>query len=447
MCAVIAEKKEYFGKNHIMIPWHESVKDESVKIKDASIKDRATLIGRAGMMELSCGTGAWRVRDTMNILARVIGVNVTADIGLTTITFSVSDDDQMFTESFTLTSTGVNTEKLMRMEGFMDDFVLHDGDYTLGEAHRKLDEIDHSPQHWSNIASGLASGLACSAFTFLLGGGPTEMAGAFVGAAIGHYVRKKMLAKKLQLVVAICVSVAAACVSYEAVYLILRKVLGIGAYHEVGYIGSMLFIIPGFPLITSGLDFAKQDMRSALERLAHALLIITVGTLTGWLVAYAMKMAPGNFKPLGLDPAVLLLLRLLASFCGVFGFSTMYNSRLKMCVSAGIIGMISNTLRLTLTDMTGLLPAPAAFVAAFVSGMIASGLHHKMGYPRIALTVPSIVIMVPGMFMYKGAYFLGTGDLNTGFGWLVRAILIVTCMPLGLLAARVLTDKRWRYDN
>ena len=64
MCAVIAEKKEYFGKNHLMIPWHESVRDESVKIKEASIKDRATLIGRAGMIELSCGTGAWRVRDT-----------------------------------------------------------------------------------------------------------------------------------------------------------------------------------------------------------------------------------------------------------------------------------------------------------------------------------------------------------------------------------------------
>ena len=96
MCAVIAEKKEYFGKYHLMIPWHESVRDESVKIKEASIKDRATLIGRAGMIELSCGTGAWRVRDTMNILARVIGVNVTADIGLTSITFSVSDDDEMF---------------------------------------------------------------------------------------------------------------------------------------------------------------------------------------------------------------------------------------------------------------------------------------------------------------------------------------------------------------
>ena len=31
----------------------------------------------------------------------------------------------------------------------------------------------------------------------------------------------------------------------------------------------MLFIIPGFPFITSGIDLAKLDLRSGLERLAY----------------------------------------------------------------------------------------------------------------------------------------------------------------------------------
>ena len=447
MCAVIAEKMEFFGKNHVMIPWHDSVRDESVPIKKASIKDRATLIGRAGMIELSCGTGAWRVRDSMNILGRVIGVAVTADVGLTSINFSVSDNDQFYSESLTLTGTGVNTEKLMQMENFMDEMVLHDGNYTLGEVHRMLDEIDKAPQHWGNVSAGLASGLACSSFTFLLGGGLTEMAGAFVGAAIGHYVRKKMLGRKLQLVLAICTSVAAACLSYELVFLLLRFLFHVETSHEAGYIGSMLFIIPGFPLITSGLDMAKQDMRSGLERLGHALVIIVSGTMTGWLVAYFMHIQPGNFLPLGLSPLTLFLLRLPASFCGVFGFSTMYNSSPKMSTTAGLIGMISNTLRLELIDLFGIPGAAAAFIDALVSGLIASKVHHRLGYPRIALTVPSIVIMVPGMFMYKSVYYLGTGALSVGMGWMTKAILMVVCMPLGLLFARVLTDRRWRYDN
>ena len=38
----------------------------------------------------------------------------------------------------------------------------------------------------------------------------------------------------------------------------------------------MLFIIPGFPFITSGIDLAKLDMRSGLERLAYSLIIVIV---------------------------------------------------------------------------------------------------------------------------------------------------------------------------
>jgi len=43
----------------------------------------------------------------------------------------------------------------------------------------------------------------------------------------------------------------------------------------------MLFVIPGFPLITGGIDLAKLDLRSGLERFTYALLIILMATITG----------------------------------------------------------------------------------------------------------------------------------------------------------------------
>ena len=49
----------------------------------------------------------------------------------------------------------------------------------------------------------------------------------------------------------------------------------------------MLFIIPGFPFITSGIDLAKLDMRSGLERLAYALIIIAVATLAAWMLGFS----------------------------------------------------------------------------------------------------------------------------------------------------------------
>lgn len=57
----------------------------------------------------------------------------------------------------------------------------------------------------------------------------------------------------------------------------------------------MLFIIPGFPFITSGIDLAKLDMRSGLERLTYAIIIITVATMTAWIMALILKLQPWIF--------------------------------------------------------------------------------------------------------------------------------------------------------
>lgn len=140
----------------------------------------------------------------------------------------------------------------------------------------------------------------------------------------------------------------------------------------------MLFVIPGFPLITAGLDIAKLDMRSGIERLSYAVSIIVMATLVGWMVAECVGLAPDDFAPLGLSPLALTLLRVVMSFVGVFGFSVMFNSPVKMAAAAGLIGAVSNTLRLTLVDAptmipflglsTGMPPEAAAFIGALVSG-------------------------------------------------------------------------------
>ena len=87
----------------------------------------------------------------------------------------------------------------------------------------------------------------------------------------------------------------------------------------------------------------------------------------------------------------------------------------------------------------------AAFIGAFVAGMLASIIRRKTGFPRIAITVPSIVIMVPGLYMYRAMFNLGLTSLNAGAFWMVQALMIVICLPLGLIAARILMDKDWRH--
>ena len=46
------------------------------------------------------------------------------------------------------------------------------------------------------------------------------------------------------------VSVAASCLVYVLTILLAQSLLSVSAVHQAGYICAMLFVIPGFPLIT-----------------------------------------------------------------------------------------------------------------------------------------------------------------------------------------------------
>lgn len=298
---------------------------------------------------------------------------------------------------------------------------------------------------YSPIALGFAAALACCGFTFLLGGGPVEMFCAFVGAGFGNFLRCKLTKHHFTLFLGIVSSVSLACLVYAGFLKIGEMLWGISIQHEAGYICAMLFIIPGFPFITSGIDLAKLDMRSGMERLMYALIIILVATMAAWIMALLLHLKPVDFIKMSMPVEMWILLRLIASFCGVFGFSVMFNSPIRLAATAALIGAVANTLRLELVDLAGMPPAVTAFIGALTAGLLASLIKNKAGYPRISLTVPSIVIMVPGLYLYRGIYNLGMMSLSVAASWFAAAILIIAALPLGLIFARILTDRTFRY--
>ena len=436
----------FIPSNHMEIYWHDYAgSEEKMPIVEASLTEKASIIGRTGLMLLSCGTGAWRVRSSMNTIAKHLGVTCTVNIGLMSIDYTCFDGKDCFSQSLCLTNTGVNTSKLNRLEHFISDFERNGTDMSGEELHAHLDEIEQLHGLYSPIALGFAAALACSAFTFLLGGGIVEMFLAFVGAGVGNFIRCQLAQHHFTLFLCIVSSVAGACLVYTGLLRAAEQIFNVSLQHQAGYICSMLFIIPGFPFITSGIDLAKLDMRSGIERLVYALVIIVVATITAWIMALALNLKPVDFPVIKISVGLHILLRLLMSFCGVFGFSIMFNSPIVLAASAAVIGAVSNTLRLELVDMAGMPPAAAAFIGAFCAGILASVLKNRVGYPRISLTVPSIVIMVPGLYLYRAVYNLGIMSLVTSASWFAAAMLIILALPLGLIFARILTDKTFRY--
>lgn len=433
-------------KNHMEIPWHDYTNNDSdVLICKAGLIEKASVIGRVGLIMLSCGTGAWRVRSSMNKLSRELGVTCTVDIGLMSIEFNCFDGHDCVSQSLSIPNTGVNTSKLYRMEQFVDSFPDKEAHMTGEEIHQCLDQIEEIHILYSPSTLGLAAALACCGFTFLLGGGISEMIFAFFAAGIGNALRTKLIKHHFTLFLNVALSVSTACLIYACLLKAAELIFHISVLHEAGYICSMLFIIPGFPFITSGIDLAKLDLRSGLERLTYSVIIVLVATMFAWIMALILKLQPVDFLSIHLGTGSMLVFRLLASFCGVFGFSIMFNSPVPMTATAALIGALANTLRLELVDLAGLPPAAAAFIGALTAGLLASAIKQYNGYPRISLTVPSIVIMVPGLYLYRAIYNFGIMSLADAVSWFAAAAMIIMALPLGLIFARILTDRTFRY--
>ena len=224
---------EIMEKNHMEIPWHDYTENDSeVLIQQAGLIEKASVVGRVGLIMLSCGTGAWRVRTSMNRLSKELGVTCTVDVGLMSIEFNCFDGKECVSQSLSIANTGVNTSKLYRMEQFVNSFPSQEAHLTGEEIHKRLDEIEQIHELYSPVKLGLAAALACCGFTFLLGGGPVEMIFAFIAAGVGNLIRMKLIKHHYTLFLNIAVSISAACLTYAVCLHMAELLLHVSAVHE-----------------------------------------------------------------------------------------------------------------------------------------------------------------------------------------------------------------------
>jgi len=435
-------------KNQMQVPWHQySVSENSVPSKDASLSEKASIIGRAGTIVLNCGASAWRVRTAMNIIAKSLGVTCVAEIGLISINYTCYYEHESCTQAIFLDSIGVNIDKLHKIQYYIDHFDEEYSGKGVDENHSVLDEIDKTPHLYSTGALAFAAAMACAGFTFNLGGGIAQIICVFIAAGCGNLVRVLSNKSKLSMMIGVTLAALTSCIVYALTTIAAKTIFPGAVSFGTGYIGSVLFLVPGFPFITSILDFGKLDMRSGIERLTYSLIIMAFATIFCWVAALVFGLDPAVGEGIAMAPAARIIFRLIASFAGVIGFSMIFNSPMRIAAWAGIIGAFANTLRLELVDNTNISAIVCSFIGAFIVGLLAGFVVRKIGSPRVGITIPAVVVSVPGLFMYRAIYYFGAGDNSQGITFFVKAAAIVFAIGLGILFSRYICDSQFRHKD
>lgn len=162
---------------------------------------------------------------------------------------------------------------------------IADGDVLFQEARTELEDI-RDKAHYPYGLIALAVGLSCGLLTLLAGGGLVDMAFALVAASLGSLTRYFILRKHFNILLAV---VAAACVSsFVAGF---DTMLAIGRLPEIALATSVLYLIPGVPLINSVIDLLEGYHAASMARAlysASVLLCIAIGmTVTITLLGIA----------------------------------------------------------------------------------------------------------------------------------------------------------------
>ncbi len=254
-------------------------------IKDVAenneIKELGNLLLDIGAHLLASGANTERVRMTLQRIAGALGHNSEVLISYRSLSLTLTDNDnENYFNSVRRTSLhGVNF-KIVSGISRMSWRLVEEGwsfDQIKQEVER-LVSLTHYPR-W--ITLGMTA-LAGSAFCRFAGGSVADLAVVFVATVIGLFVRQE--ATKMKYNAYLCIYVVAFAASLIAG---LATKLGLNKDHEYAFATSVLFLIPGVPLINSFSDVIDGNLQNGLLRGFNGLVIsftIALGLLTSMFI-------------------------------------------------------------------------------------------------------------------------------------------------------------------
>lgn len=402
--------------------------------------DALPVLLRFGAMMLRAGDTAFRVHQAMDRLASRLGIDKLAlHITLGGITATSWQGGQATTLAIEVAPPGIDALRISRLDALAHSSSAGLTPQTLAASLDALEE--DKPSH--GIATvAIAIGLASGAFAYLNGSEVAGIAAATLCGAIGQATRALLFRRRLNQYA------VTAFTAFLASGLYCLLVLGIAGHGfspglAVGFISSALFLVPGFPLVASLLDLLQHQTMAGIGRLFYAMMVLLAGAFGLSVVAAAAGLTAVAAPPpgQGIELAAVLW-RAVASFAGGCGFALLYNSSMRTVLVVGFLSLAGNELRLALHDLGMTLP-PATFLGALAVGLLASLARSYLHEPRIALTVPGIIIMTPGIFAFRTIVLLNQGDVLGAVEAATICGFVVGGMALGLATARFISERHW----
>jgi len=414
---------------------------EEIDAHELGRRSHATL--RLGLLMLGSGTASYRVKQGMKTVAKALGVEEHSEqVTLMEITTTSRVGQQFRTEVSELRHSSVNADRIARLDRFRRNLPSA---VSPADVHRGLDEIErHGPMYNPWLNSSFA-GAACAGFAVLNRARLLEVAVVFIAAFMGQWARRELAHRQFNAFGTVLVAALIATSVYIG-SLALMSLAGTGLEtHASGYISSVLFLLPGFALITGALDLAKSDYSAGIVRVVHGTSLTLAAAAAVWAVSLISPLDTSARPPIDVPLIADLGIKTVASFVGVLGFALLFNSPWRMAVTAAFIGLV-NVPRMVAIEH-GMPVQTATFLACLVLGVLAAAGARGGRWPVITLQVPATLVQIPGVLAHEAVVSLNESRYVDATAGILQVLLTVLAILIGLVVAKFMTDPHWAFER
>ncbi len=406
---------------------------------------RSDVVLKAGILMLGAGTSGLRVRELMQSVASTVGVKrLHAQITFTDIVLTVGRRGIFRTQVAEIPNPGVNAHRIALLQELGNTLPER---ATVAEVDARLRAIEQTPRLYREWVLVVLVALACASIAVLGNGGWREVAAVIPASALAYWLHRRLTRWQLNHLAVVLTSAAVASGLYLGFSTLLTVVLGSPSPRTAaGFISACIFLIPGFPLVTAGLDLTRIDLEAGIPRLVYAAMVLLAITMGVWVVASFAGLSPAVVPPVEGHPAVVLAAQVAASFFAVFGWASMFNSPLRMAVASGIIAAVCNLPRLLMLEQ-GVRPHVATLLATFLMGLCCAAVARIFDMTKIIMTVPVVLVVIPGGSALRTLLYFDQADAVSALESGISTVLVAIAMIAGLAGARMLTDPEWAFTR
>jgi len=394
--------------------------------------DNAKLKIRFIMLMAKClhryGASADRIENALFSISDKLKLNASYFSLPTSIMASFKVEDDEFTRMERLDPGKINLEKLYYSDMTVDDVI--DEKVTLQEGINRLQFIiDKNPLH-SDFSTVLSLMILASNVSLILGGNIFDaLACAILGMIAGLFSAQV----KIERFDTISEAIIAFIVAFIAFLLSSTQY---DFHPNIIILATLIYYVPGLSLTMAIGEISSQNLTAGTARLMGALVIllkIAFGAYIGSVLAQNIATAHIP-EVVVIHPIIKMISLVFISFSFVINFQSRWEETPWIILAALSTYWFNSFL------IANLGTTAAALISGAYIGAGANLYARLLKRPSMIVSLPAIILLVPGSVGFKGLEFLFSQNtlsgINTLFNTLILGLALVAGTYFGNLIVR-----------